>query len=232
MNRVKRFFIKYAIKYPKTKKTIKELYKSYNYLPSEWHYIKLKEISEEIFKTANIEVAVEGRENIPKGTCVFYANHQALIDPMLFLYLNKEIGFILKKELKKHEIIDKIVMITKSLYMDRENTKEGLKTILHAIDNINEGQSYVIFPEGTRTGNELQPFHAGSFKMSTKTSTPIVPVCIINTKAVVESNNSKKETVKIKVLKPIDYLEYKDMKTADIAEMVKNLIQEEINKEG
>lgn len=228
MNRFKKFIIKYIFKYPKMRKTIKELVVDYNYLPSEWHYIKLKEICDDILNTAKVDVVIEGIENVPKDTCVFYANHQSLIDPLLFLYINKEIGFILKKELKKYEVIDNIVKVTNSLYMNREDTKEGLKTILEAIENIKKGHSYVIFPEGTRTGNQLKEFHAGSFKMSTKTKTPIVPVCIMNTKEAIESKNMKKTSVKIKILKPITYEEYKDKNTKVIADTVKDLIQQEI----
>ena len=80
-------------------------------------------------------------------------------------------------------------------------------------------------------GNKLEDFHSGSFKLSTKTKTPIVPVCILNTKKALLSENSKKITVKIKILEPILYEEYKNMKTQDIAKMVKDKIQNEINAE-
>ena len=64
--------------------------------------------------------------------------------------------------------------------------------------------------------------------MSIKTKTPIVPVCIMNTKEAIESKNMKKTSVKIKILKPITYEEYKDKNTKDIADSVKDLIQQEI----
>lgn len=230
MNRLKKFFIKYAFKIPKLKKDIKELRVNYKYLPKEWHYIKLKEYCDEIFETAKINIEVEGLENVPTGPCVFYPNHQSLIDPLLFFYIKKEVGFILKKELKKEELIDDIVTITNSLYIDRENVKEGMKTILQAIENIKNDNSYVVFPEGTRTGDELKDFHAGSFKMSYKTNTPIVPVTIIGTKAAVESTNMNPLTIKIAILPPIMPEEYKNLSTKEVADKTRNMIQDKLNK--
>lgn len=54
------------------------------------------------------------------------------------------------------------------LFLDRENPKEGLKTILTAIDYIKKGISICIFPEGTRNkGEELSmlPFKDGCLKI-------------------------------------------------------------------
>ena len=80
------------------------------------------------------------------------------------------------------------------LFLDRENPKEGLKTILQAIDYIKNGISICIFPEGTRnTGEELSllPFHSGSFKIAEKTNCPIVPISMNNTISIFESHLPK-----------------------------------------
>lgn len=70
------------------------------------------------------------------------------------------------------------------LFLDRENPKEGLKTILQAIDYVKHGISICIFPEGTRNKGEelsLLPFHNGSFKIAEKTGCPIIPMSLNNT---------------------------------------------------
>lgn len=57
------------------------------------------------------------------------------------------------------------------LFLDREDPKQGMKTILQAIDYVKSGISICIFPEGTRnTGEELSllPFKEGSFKIAEK----------------------------------------------------------------
>ena len=56
------------------------------------------------------------------------------------------------------------------LFIDRENVKEALKTILAGIDNVKNGISMCIFPEGTRnkTDDLMLPFKEGSFKIAEK----------------------------------------------------------------
>ena len=55
--------------------------------------------------------------------------------------------------------------------------------------------------------------------------------CILNTKEALLSENSKRITVKIKILEPILYEEYEKMKTQNIAKIVQERIQKEINAE-
>ena len=54
------------------------------------------------------------------------------------------------------------------LFIDRENVKEALKTILAGIDNVKNGISMCIFQEGTRnkTDDLMLPFKEGSFKIA------------------------------------------------------------------
>ena len=70
------------------------------------------------------------------------------------------------------------------LFLDRQDIKAGMKTILTAIDKVKSGISICIFPEGTRNKgeNELEmlPFHEGSFKIATKAGCPIIPIAISN----------------------------------------------------
>ena len=66
------------------------------------------------------------------------------------------------------------------LFLDRENAKEGLKTILKAIEYVKNGISIFIFPEGTRNKGEelsLLPFKDGAFRIATKTGCPLIGVC-------------------------------------------------------
>lgn len=62
------------------------------------------------------------------------------------------------------------------LFLDRNDTREGLKTILEGIDYIKKGISIVIFPEGTTSHTlDLLPFKEGSFKFAEKTGCKIIP---------------------------------------------------------
>ena len=78
------------------------------------------------------------------------------------------------------------------LFLDRSDIREGLKTILQAVEQVKSGISVMIFPEGTRNKNdselELLPFHEGSFKIAVKSGCPIIPVSITNSSALFEDH--------------------------------------------
>lgn len=76
------------------------------------------------------------------------------------------------------------------LFINREDVKEALKTILAGIDNIKNGISMCIFPEGTRnkTDDLLLPFKEGSFKMAEKTGCAIVPMALTNSADILENH--------------------------------------------
>ena len=94
--------------------------------------------------------------------------------------------------------------------------KEGLKTILAAVDKVKNGISICIFPEGTRNkvNDTFLPFHEGSFKIADKGGVPIVPMCIVNSAAIFEDHlpKIKKATVIIEYCEPI-YIKDLDKET-------------------
>ena len=69
-------------------------------------------------------------------------------------------------------------------------------------------------------------FHGGSFRAAMKAQCPIVPLCFIDSFKVLDQKGSKPVSVQMHYLKPIPYEEYKDLKTVDVAELVKSRIQE------
>lgn len=127
-----------------------------------------------------IDLIIEGRENIPKEKCVFMGNHQSILDiPILRYSVERELDLVAKKELLKVPIVGYWIRNLRSVAIDRENPREGIKAINKAIENVNRGCNFAIFPEGTRSkdGNILE-FKKGSFKIATKAKVPIVPFAI------------------------------------------------------
>ena len=101
---------------------------------------------------AGVHTTVTGLENIPDDEPVlFIGNHRGFFDVIIsYTYMKRPTGFVAKKEMKKALIIRRWMDNLFCLFLDRENMKEGLKTILKGIDYIKDGKSIVIFPEGTR----------------------------------------------------------------------------------
>ncbi len=140
---------------------------------------------------AGTKITVLGRENVPKDEAVLYAaNHRGFADiPVGYITLPTLTGFVAKKEIKKVPIFSWWMKNLHCLFLDRDDMKEGLKTILTGVEYMKNGYSIFIMPEGTRNrGDELDllPFKEGSFKMAEKSGCAIIPVAISNSAAVFE----------------------------------------------
>ena len=122
------------------------------------------------------------------------------------------------------------------LFLDRKDIKQGLKTILTAVDKVKSGISICIFPEGTRNRNkdelDMLPFHEGSFKIATKANCPIIPIAISNSANIFEAHFPKISPARVVVEygKPIypDELSKEDKR--HIGEYTQNVIREMLIK--
>lgn len=143
------------------------------------------------------KVTIIGEENVPKDTPVLYiGNHRSYFD-ILLTYTRCPIrtGYIAKKEMEKAPLLSIWMKYLHCLFLDRNDIKQGLKTILTAVEKVKSGISICIFPEGTRNKNESEldmlPFHEGSFKIATKAKCPIIPFAISNSAEIWEAHAPK-----------------------------------------
>lgn len=179
--------------------------------------------------SGNIDLKVYGVENIPKENgFVMYSNHQGLFDVLaIAATCDQPLAAVLKKELAYIPFLKQIIACTKSYPMDREDMKQSMQVILSVIREVKNGRNFLIFPEGTRSkkGNEMLPFHSGSFKCAAKTKAPILPVALIDCFKVLDQKGSKPVTVQIHYLKPIPHEEYEGMTTIELAKLVQDRIE-------
>lgn len=141
-------------------------------------------------KIIGMDVEIKGKENIPDETCVFIGNHQSILDiPILRYSTARPLDFVAKKELIKVPVIGYWITHVKSVALDRENVREGMKAINTAIENIKDGYSMAVFPEGTRSKDgAVKEFKKGSMKLATKAKVKIVPFSISGTSACFEDS--------------------------------------------
>ncbi len=195
--------------------------------PEKWAHIhKIMQIA---VKSGNIDLVVTGRENLPEQDgFMIYANHQGLFDVVALAGdCERPLAAVLKKELAEVPLLKQILQCTNSFPMDREDVRQSLTVIRNVTEEVKKGRNYVIFPEGTRSrnGNVMGEFHGGSFRCALKAQCPIVPIAFIDSFKVLDQKGSKPVTVQMHYLKPIPYEEFKDLKTVDLAELVKSRIQ-------
>ena len=189
-----------------------------------------------ILKITGVKATVIGEENVPDEPVLFIGNHRSYFDILLTYSRCKRVtGYIAKKEMERYLTLTSWMKRLHCLFLDRKNPKEGLKTILQAIDDIKNGISVCVFPEGTRNrGEELSmlPFRDGALKIATKTGCAIVPISMNNTAEIFENHlpKIKKTHVVVEYGKPVypDQLD-KDTKK-HIGDYVENIIWETIHK--
>lgn len=184
-----------------------------------------------ILFVSGVKVTVLGEENVPKDTPVLYvANHRSYFDiPLTYVRVPRPTGYISKKEMERFPLLKNWMYNLHCLFLDRQDIKQGLKTILTGIDKLKSGISICIFPEGTRNkvNDTFLPFHKGSFKLAEKSGCPIVPIAINNAADIFEDHSPwiKKTHVVIEYGTPIytDRLEKEDKK--NLAEFVSDQIK-------
>ena len=198
-------------------------------------YNFLKKIVYYANRGGNVKIVSSGQDLLPeKNGFILYPNHQGMYDMLAIIdSFDRPLSAVMKKEVANVPFVKQIRKIMRALPMDREDVRQSMKVILQVAKEVEEGRIYTIFAEGTRSrkGNQLLDFKGGSFKAAMKAKCPIVPVALINSFVPFDSDSLEQVTVQIHYLKPIPYEEYKDMKTNEIAAMVKEKIQQKINEE-
>ena len=195
-------------------------------------YRHIQYILKRAVRGGNIDLQVSGTENIPKeGGFMLYANHQGMFDVLaVAATCDIPVGAVLKKELYDIPFLHQVAICTRSFPMDREDVRQSLTVIQSVIREVKAGRNYLIFPEGTRSrnGNQMGQFHSGSFRCATKSKCPIVPVALVDSFKVLDQKGSKPVTVQIHYLEPICWEEYGNLKTTELAALVKERIAQAI----
>lgn len=151
------------------------------------------------------KVVVEGRENIPADQAVLYVgNHRSYFDILIgYTTVPGLLGFVAKKEMMRYPVLKNWMEYVQCLFLDREDTREALKTILEGIEKVKQGISIWIFPEGTRNKNsnaaDLLPFKEGSLKIAEKTGCPVIPVAMLGNDEIFEQHIPFIRSRKVKI---------------------------------
>lgn len=200
----------------------------------EEHFDVLRYIDRRANKAGNVTVKGYGMEYLPKDDgFMFFPNHQGLYDVLAIAQVcPRTFSVVAKKEVAKIPFLKQVFTCIGAKFMDREDVRQSMQIIGQVTEEVKEGKNYIIFAEGTRSknGNQLLEFKGGSFKSATKAKCPIVPVALINSFLPFDSDSVKPVTVQVHFLPPIPYEVYKDMKTPEIAAMVKSQIEATIKK--
>ncbi len=159
--------------------------------------------------TAGIRYRVIGREHVPTGRAVvFCSNHQSNVDPpLLFRVLHRRLHILYKAELRNFPVLGKAMEIGGFVAVERDNRDAAFDSIEAAADSIRAGNTFLIFPEGTRSRtDELLPFKKGGFLMAIKAQAPIVPVAVMGARASMQKGSAviRPVNVTVRIGQPIE----------------------------
>ena len=186
-------------------------------------------------KTGKITTEAYGLENLPQeGGYMMYPNHQGKYDVLGIMYTHKKpCSFVMDKNKSHTILVREFCDLVQGKRLEKDNPRQGITIINQVADDVAAGKRYILFPEGGykfNNKNKVCDFKAGSFKIALKSHVPIIPIALIDSYKVFNSFHFGPVTTQVHYLKPIEYDEYKDMKTKDIAALVKERIEEKIKE--
>lgn len=170
-----------------------------------------------LIRAAGGVIEVVGRDNLPQAERLcFIANHQGAFDiPITLATLPGPIGFIAKKELALLPVINVWMKGIGCIFIDRSNRRAALESIEQGVQQLKQGRSMILFPEGTRSrGPQMNTFKHGSLKLPIRSKAVIVPITISGSYRLKELHRRiQPGKVTVTIHEPIDSGEYTEDET-------------------
>ena len=193
----------------------------------------VQRVSELLLMLLGARVHIRGMENIPTDQkFLFVSNHQSWVDAIVTAWTLRayRMSFVLKKSLMTKFVLGEYLHACGFISLDRENAREGVKSINKCVDKIISNEaSVLIFPEGTRSGGyEMGEFHSGSFKIATKAKCPIVVCSLQNSFKVTKRFPFRHTNVYVDIIEVLNYSDYQDKTTQELSDYTHNLIKENL----
>src|SRR5215470_4881885 len=163
-------------------------------------------------RAVGVRIKVVGRERIPAGTCIFAANHTSSADaPAVVSSIPRRIAILLKKSLFEWPIVGQAFHLARFIPVERFNRESAITSLEKATESLQNGQSFLIYPEGTRSPDgRLQEFKKGTAVMAIKAGVPLVPVACSNAHRIMKKRQLKiyPGEIRVEFLAPIDSTKY------------------------
>ena len=132
-------------------------------------------------KLGGVHLQVHGLHQVDRRkTYLFVANHQSYFDPLALLAtIPQDPRFIVKQELYKVPILNIGMKLGRFVFIDRKDRGDSLRGMNQAVVQLQQGESFLVFAEGTRTrSGKMGAFKKGPFVIALQSGVPIVPITI------------------------------------------------------
>jgi 1-acyl-sn-glycerol-3-phosphate acyltransferase len=183
-----------------------------------------------ILAVSGVTLKVHGLSHLEAGRqYVFMVNHQSNLDiPVLVRSLKPfQLRWLAKKELLRVPFLGWAIWAAKHVIVDRSDRAAALDSLNKAKQLMNGGISLVIFPEGTRSARgRLLPFKRGGFLLAVKMRTPVVPITINGSGAVLPRGDWRIRggAIEVAIHAPIAVENYRAGKLRALSDQVRDVI--------
>ena len=126
-------------------------------------------------------IRVHGREHLPRsGPVILAANHLGYLDgPALVAFTQRRTFTVAKTELFQGAL-GRLLTYVGQIPVDRH--EPDTRAIRRAVQVLRAGQVLALFPEGRRTGGEVNHARGGAAYLALVTGAPVVPVALLGTR--------------------------------------------------
>ena len=154
-------------------------------------------------------VVVEGRDHLgDERNTVVMPNHVSHLDaPVLFAALRIDFKAVAKKEVFKIPFLGHVLRFAGFIEVDRADRNQARAALDRAAQSLREGNTFLIFPEGTRTRTgELGAFKRGAFVAAIEAGSRIVPVALSGVRELMPRDRwrIRRGTVRLRLLEPLN----------------------------
>lgn len=129
------------------------------------------------------KVTVTGMEHLSvEAPAVIIANHQSFADILVLFRLPLHYKWVSKAENFRVPLIGWNMGLNRYIRIERGSIRGNLKMMRDCEVALRDGNSLLIFPEGTRsTDGRMRPFKEGAFELAIRMRRPILPILITGT---------------------------------------------------
>jgi 1-acyl-sn-glycerol-3-phosphate acyltransferase len=176
---------------------------------------------------------IYGREKIDnRKHYIMVSNHQSLADIVLIYSLFKHFRWTSKVENFKFPFVGWVLSLNRSIKVYRGASDAYLKFEEQALRALNNGNSIMIFPEGTRSKDgKMGNFKDGAFRLAHDTKTDILPMVLDGTSKAIPKSGwilRGRQKMILKVLDPEPYNDFSGLSLTETSGLIRGKIHKSL----
>lgn len=176
------------------------------------YFIFARQWSSVLLKCAGVKVRKQGMEHLhPMQRRIYVVNHTSYFDiPIILASIPDNVRIMYRKNLERIPFMGWSLAASPYIGIQREHARNAMRGIDEAVNSVSNGESVVIFAEGTRSKDgRLGPFKRGAFLLASRSGKQLIPIAIAGAQTIMPKDQLRfyPGTVSMTILPPIEPLQ-------------------------